>query len=155
MSNSEAAEFIRNYEKTFPSVHKYTEDTLFQARTQGYVQTLLGRKRYIPDMAGLQVVQRQAAEREAVNMPIQGTNADMIKIAMIHLDEALRARASGARMILQVHDELVLETPDSELNTVATLVTKCMVEAIALRVPVKVEMKTGRNWYDVKPFSLP
>ncbi|HEX9036351.1 MAG TPA: DNA polymerase I [Ktedonobacterales bacterium] len=151
MSNSEAAEFIRNYEKTFPRVRQYVEDTLFQARTRGYVQTLLGRKRYLPDMAGLQVAQRQAAEREAINMPIQGTNADMIKIAMIHLDDALRARGLRSRMILQVHDELVLETPDDELDVVSGLVRSCMIEAITLRVPVKVDMKTGRNWYDVEP----
>lgn len=151
MSNSEAVEFIRNYEKTFPRVRQYVEETLFQARTQGYVQTLLGRKRYLPDMAGLQVAQRQAAEREAINMPIQGTNADMIKIAMIHLDEALQSRDLRARTILQVHDELVLETPDEELATVSALVRSCMVEAIELRVPVKVEMKIGRNWYDVQP----
>jgi DNA polymerase I len=151
MSNSEAVEFIRNYEKTFPRVRQYVEETLFQARTQGFVQTLLGRKRYLPDMAGLQVAQRQAAEREAINMPIQGTNADMIKIAMIHLDDALRERDLRARMILQVHDELVLETPDEELTPVSALVRSCMVEAIELRVPVKVEMKVGRNWYDVQP----
>ena len=154
MSNSDAAEFIRNYEKTFPLVRKYVEDTLFHARTEGYVQTLLGRKRYLPDMAGLQVAQRQAAEREAINMPIQGTNADMIKIAMIHLDEALRTRKLRARMILQVHDELVLETPDEELREVVDLVRSCMVGALALSVPVKVEMKAGRNWYEVQPLHL-
>ncbi len=154
MTNSEAAEFIRNYEKTFPRVHQYVEETLFQARTQGYVQTLLGRKRYLPDMAGLQAAQRQAAEREAINMPIQGTNADMIKIAMIHLDDALRSRGSRTRMILQVHDELVLETPDEELTPISALVRSCMVEALTLRVPIKVEMKVGRNWYDVQPLNL-
>ena len=154
MSNSDAVEFIRNYEKTFPLVRKYVEDTLFQARTEGYVQTLLGRKRYLPDMAGPQVAQRQAAEREAINMPIQGTNADMIKIAMIHLDEALRTRKLRARMILQVHDELVLETPDEELREVVDLVRSCMVGALALSVPVKVEMKAGRNWYEVQPLHL-
>jgi DNA polymerase I len=151
MSNSEAAEFIRTYEKTFPRVRQYVEETLFQARTRGYVQTLLGRKRYLPDMAGLQVAQRQAAEREAINMPIQGTNADMIKIAMIHLDMALRAQQLRSRMILQVHDELVLETPDEEIAPVSSLVRTCMVDAITLRVPVKVEMKIGRNWYEVQP----
>ncbi len=154
MSNSEAAEFIRNYEKTFPLVRKYVEDTLFQARTQGYVQTLLGRKRYLPDMSGLQVAQRQAAEREAINMPIQGSNADMIKIAMIHLDQALRERNLRSRSILQVHDELVLETPDEELHEAAALVRSCMVGAIKLDVPVKVEMKVGRNWYEVQPLRL-
>jgi DNA polymerase-1 len=151
MSNSEAAEFIRNYEKTFPLVRKYVEDTLFQARTEGYVQTLLGRKRYLPEMAGLQVAQRQAAEREAINMPIQGTNADMIKIAMIDLDKALGARSLRARTILQVHDELVLETPDAEMDEVVDLVRACMIGALKLSVPVKVEMKAGRNWYEVKP----
>ncbi len=154
MSNSDAAEFIRNYEKTFPAVRNYVEETLFQARTQGFVQTLLGRKRYLPDMAGLQNAQRQAAEREAINMPIQGANADMIKIAMIHLDAALRERTLGARMILQVHDELVLETPDEEIREVAELVRAKMVGALVLSVPVKVEMKSGRNWYEVKPLRL-
>jgi len=154
MSNSEAAEFIRNYEKTFPLVRKYVEDTLFHARTDGYVQTLLGRKRYLPDMAGLQVAQRQAAEREAINMPIQGTNADMIKIAMIHLDHALQAKGMRARSILQVHDELVLEAPDEELRETAQLVRECMIGALALSVPVKVEMKAGRNWYEVQPLRL-
>jgi DNA polymerase-1 len=154
MSNSEAAEFIRNYEKTFPLVRKYVEDTLFHARTEGFVQTLLGRKRYLPDMAGLQVAQRQAAEREAINMPIQGANADMIKIAMIHLDEAIRDRSLRARMILQVHDELVLETPDEEMREVTELIRQCMVGAVTLSVPVKVEMKAGRNWYEVQPLRL-
>ncbi len=153
MPNAEAVEFIRNYEKTFPLVRKYVEDTLFQARTQGYVQTLLGRKRYLPDMAGLQVAQRQAAEREAINMPIQGTNADMIKIAMINLDKALRSRGMRARNILQVHDELVLETPDEEMDEVIALVRSCMIGALELSVPVKVEMKAGRNWYEVKPIA--
>lgn len=153
MANADAVEFIRNYEKTFPLVRKYVEDTLFQARTQGYVQTLLGRKRYLPDMSGLQVAQRQAAEREAINMPIQGTNADMIKIAMINLDKALRSQGMRARNILQVHDELVLETPDEEMDEVIKLVRSCMIGALELSVPVKVEMKAGRNWYEVKPIA--
>jgi DNA polymerase-1 len=154
MSNSEAAEFIRNYDKTFPLVQKYVEDTLFQARTQGYVQTLLGRKRYLPDFSTLQLSQRQAAEREAINMPIQGTNADMIKLAMNHLDAELRARGMRARMILQVHDELVLETPDEEMRAAADLVSARMVGALELSVPVKVEMKAGRNWYEVRPLRF-
>jgi DNA polymerase-1 len=154
MSNSEAAEFIRNYDRTFPLVQKYVEDTLFQARTQGYVQTLLGRKRYLPDFSTLQLSQRQAAEREAINMPIQGTNADMIKLAMNHLDAELRARGMRARMILQVHDELVLETPDEEMRAAADLVSARMVGALELSVPVKVEMKAGRNWYEVRPLRF-
>ncbi len=95
MTNAEAVEFIRTYEKTFPKVREYVESTLLQARTQGFVQTLLGRRRYVPpDMATLPLAQRQAVEREAINMPIQGTNADMIKIAMVRLDAA-HARAAA------------------------------------------------------------
>jgi len=153
MGNSEAAEFIRNYETTFPLVRQYVQSTLHQARTLGYVQTLLGRRRYMPDMASLPVNLRQAAEREAINMPIQGTNADMIKIAMVSLQRHLEDKELGSRMILQVHDELVLEVPDAEVHTVSELVRDAMVGAMTLSVPVKVEMKTGRNWYEVKPIS--
>jgi DNA polymerase-1 len=94
---------------------------------------------------------RQATEREAVNMPIQGTNADMIKIAMVHLQQQMEELAVRARMILQVHDELVLEVPDAEMDMVPELVRGAMVNAMPLRVPVKVEMKKGRNWYEVEP----
>ncbi|HUY75371.1 MAG TPA: DNA polymerase I, partial [Ktedonobacterales bacterium] len=101
MGNSAAVEFIRNYEVTFPLVREYTQRTLYQARTQGYVQTLLGRRRYLPDPATQPVALRQASEREAINMPIQGTNADMIKIAMIRLQDQLEDLKLGARQILQ------------------------------------------------------
>jgi DNA polymerase-1 len=154
MTNAEAVEFIRTYEKTFPKVREYVESTLLQARTQGYVQTLLGRRRYVPpDMATLPLVQRQAVEREAINMPIQGTNADMIKIAMVRLDALLRERKLGSRMILQVHDELVLEAADAEVETVGPLVVETMQNALPLDVPIKVELKLGRNWYDVQPLQ--
>ena len=151
MSNAEAVEFIRNYEQTFPLVREYVQNTLHQARTQGYVQTLMGRRRFFPDMGALPVVQRQAAEREAINMPIQGTNADMIKLAMIALQRQIEELNLGARQILQVHDELVLEVPDDEVDLVAELVGGAMRNALILSVPIQVEMKLGRNWYDVKP----
>jgi DNA polymerase-1 len=154
MTNAEAVEFIRTYEKTFPKVREYVESTLLQARTQGFVQTLLGRRRYVPpDMATLPLAQRQAVEREAINMPIQGTNADMIKIAMVRLDERIRERRLGSRMILQVHDELVLEAMDSEVEAVGPLVIETMTSALPLDVPIKVELKLGRNWYDVQPLA--
>jgi DNA polymerase I len=153
MSNAEAAEFIHNYEATFPRVREYVQSTLHQMRTQGYVQTLLGRRRYFADLAALPIPMRQAAEREAINMPIQGTNADMIKMAMVRLDKELRDQKLGAKMILQVHDELVLEVPDPEVNAVSQLVRDAMVGAMQLDVPVKVEMKLGRNWYEVKPLA--
>ncbi|HEX5158029.1 MAG TPA: DNA polymerase I [Ktedonobacterales bacterium] len=151
MGNAEAVEFIRNYEQTFPLVREYVQNTLHQARTQGYVQTLKGRRRYFPDMSGLPVVQRQAAEREATNMPIQGTNADMIKMAMIALQRQMEELGLHARQILQVHDELVLEVPDNEVDLVAELVDGAMRNALVLSVPIQVEIKLGRNWYDVKP----
>lgn len=151
MANAEAVEFIRNYEQTFPLVREYVQNTLHQARTQGYVQTLMGRRRYFPEMSGLPVVQRQAAEREAINMPIQGTNADMIKMAMIALQRQMEELRLGARQILQVHDELVLEVPDDEVDLVAELVVGAMRSALVLSVPIQVEIKLGRNWYDVKP----
>jgi DNA polymerase I len=153
MTNAEAVEFIRTYEKTFPKVREYVESTLLQARTQGYVQTLLGRRRYVPEMSGLPLVQRQAVEREAINMPIQGTNADMIKIAMVRLDALIRERRLHSRMILQVHDELVLEAADSEVEAVGPLVVETMQNALPLDVPIKVELKLGRNWYDVQPLQ--
>ncbi len=152
ISHSEAAAFIRNYETSFPQVRQYIETTLHHARTRGYVETLLGRKRYIQDLAQLPVVARQAAEREAINMPIQGTNADMIKIAMIRLQKRLQEVEPNARLILQVHDELVLEVPDTSVDPVRELVCQAMVNALPLRVPVKVEVKLGRNWYEVEPF---
>ncbi|HKW22155.1 MAG TPA: DNA polymerase I [Ktedonobacterales bacterium] len=151
MGNAEAVEFIRNYEQTFPLVREYVQNTLHQARTQGYVQTLKGRRRYFPDMSGLPVVQRQAAEREAINMPIQGTNADMIKMAMIALQRQMEELGLRTRQILQVHDELVLEVPDNEVDLVAELVDGAMRNALVLSVPIQVEIKLGRNWYDVKP----
>jgi DNA polymerase-1 len=153
ISNSEAVAFIRNYESSFPRVRDYIETTLHQARTLGYVQTLLGRKRYIQDMAQLPVAARQAAEREAINMPIQGTNADMIKIAMIRLHKQLAAVESRAKLILQVHDELVLEVPEASVEPVSELVRDAMVNALPLNVPIKVEMKIGRNWYEVEPLT--
>lgn len=152
MSNADASAFIRNYEATFPHIREYVQSTLLHARTQGFVQTLLGRRRYLADMASLPVVQRQAVEREAVNMPIQGTNADMIKLAMIRLQQQLDELALGARLTLQVHDELVLEVPDGEVELVSNLVRGAMVGAMSLDVPIQVEMKLGRNWYEVQPY---
>jgi DNA polymerase-1 len=153
MSNADAAEFIRNYEATFPRVRAYVQSTLEQASTEGYVQTLLGRRRYVPELSALPLVQRQAAQREAINMPIQGTNADMIKMAMVRLQRELEELKLGAKLILQVHDELVLEVPDPEVDVVSELVERAMVGAMQLSVPIKVEMKTGRNWYDVRPLN--
>ncbi len=149
-SNNEAAEFIRRYHETFPHVKGYVESTLHQARKQGYVNTLYGRKRFFPDMHGLPFSERQALEREAINMPIQGGNADLIKIAMIRIQHAIEQKHLKTRMILQVHDELVFEVPVEELEKVRHLVKREMEGVAKLDVPIKVEMKVGKNWYEAE-----
>jgi DNA polymerase I len=151
MSNADAASFIKRYHETFPNIKVYVDSTLEQARTQGYVNTLYGRKRFIPDMRALSHVERQALEREAINMPIQGTNADLIKFAMLRLQHTLREQRMKTRMILQVHDELVFEVPVEELKRAQYHIKSIMEGIITLEVPIKVEMKLGKNWYEAEP----
>jgi DNA polymerase-1 len=151
MSNSEASEFIKRYHETFPNIKSYVDSTLNQAHKQGYVNTLYGRKRFFPDMQTVPHNERQALEREAINMPIQGGNADLIKIAMIRIQHALEEKRMKTRMILQVHDELVFEVAVEEMERVRRLI-KAMMEGVAqLDVPIKVEMKVGKNWYEAEP----
>ncbi|MBX5450771.1 DNA polymerase I [Thermogemmatispora sp.] len=153
MSNAQASEFIRRYHETFPEVRRYVDATLNQAYKQGYVNTLFGRKRFLPDLRTLSGPERQALEREAINMPIQGTNADVIKIAMIRIQHAFEEKGLKARMILQVHDELVFEVPVEELEMTRRLVRAIMedIPEIAEKVPLRVETKVGRNWYEAAP----
>ena len=153
MNNTEAASFIRRYHEIFPNIKGYVDGTLNQARKQGYVNTLYGRKRFFPDMHALSHVERQALEREAVNMPIQGTNADLIKIAMINLHHDLKEQRMQTRMILQVHDELVFEVPVEELERAKRLIKEKMEGVAKLSVPIKVEMKIGKNWYEAEPME--
>ncbi|GAC1621241.1 MAG: hypothetical protein NVS4B11_14100 [Ktedonobacteraceae bacterium] len=153
MNNTEAASFIRRYHEIFPNIKGYVDGTLNQARKQGYVNTLYGRKRFFPNMHALSHVERQALEREAVNMPIQGTNADLIKIAMINLHHDLKEKRMKTRMILQVHDELVFEVPVEELERAKVLIKDKMEGVEKLAVPIKVEMKVGKNWYEAEPME--
>ncbi len=153
MSNVDAASFIRRYHEIFPNIKGYVDGTLNQARKQGYVNTLYGRKRFFPDMHALSHVERQALEREAVNMPIQGTNADLIKIAMINLHHDFNAKRMKTRMLLQVHDELVFEVPVEELERVKGVIKDRMEGVARLNVPIKVEMKIGKNWYEAEPMD--
>ena len=151
MSNADSAEFIKRYHEIFPHIKGYVDSTLQQARTQSYVNTLFGRKRFFPDMQALSHTERQALEREAINMPIQGTNADLIKIAMIQLHHALKEQHLKTRMILQVHDELVFEVPVEELERVKRLIKDKMEHVTRLDVPIEVEMKLGKNWFESEP----
>jgi DNA polymerase I len=150
MTNLQASEFIKRYHETFPHIKDYVDSTLNQARKQGYVNTLFGRKRFFPDMRGLSFNERQALEREAINMPIQGGNADLIKIAMIRIQHAIEEKHLKTRMILQVHDELVFEVPVEELERAKNMVKSLMEGVAKLDVPIKVEMKVGKNWYEAE-----
>jgi DNA polymerase I (EC 2.7.7.7) len=124
-------------------VKKYLDEVVEAARRDGYVTTLLNRRRYLPDLASKNVPARKFAERTAMNTPIQGTAADIIKLAMVNVHRELERRGLASKMILQVHDELVFEVPESELGEVAALARKTMEEAVTLDVPLKVDVKAG------------
>ena len=146
-----AAELIKAYLDLYPSVRAYLETVLEGAREKGYVQTLSGRRRYVPDINSRVFQFRQSAEREAANMPVQGTSADIIKIAMLHVDRALAETDLGAHMVLQVHDELLFECPEDKVRELSGLVKDAMQNAFPLDVPLKAEVKSGHNWWEVTP----
>lgn len=148
ISQTEAREIIRRYFERFPRVQQYINDTIATCKRTGYVSTLLGRRRYLPDINSRNSAVRGNAERQAINMPIQGTAADMIKLAMIAIDDALRRRKSAARMLLQVHDELVFEVPEADVETMKNLVVEKMQNALKLDVPIEVEVGVGKNWLE-------
>jgi DNA polymerase-1 len=150
LSREEAGRFIKAYFEKYPGVRKYLDDTKEKARRDGYVQTLLGRRRYIPDINSANRQVREAAERMAINMPVQGTSADIIKVAMINLYREMATRRLKSKMLLQVHDELVFEVPDEEMDTMRRLVTEVMDSAVVLSVPIKVDTKAGKNWGEMK-----
>ncbi len=148
ISMSEARDYIDQYFKTFPQLKKFLDQTVESTKKLGYAETLYGRRRYLPEIISGNYLQRSAAEREALNLPIQGTQADILKDAMCHLAGALKN--TGIRMILTVHDELVLEVPDAKVNEACQILEKEMTGVIELLVPIKVEVKTGKNWSDTK-----
>lgn len=148
ISQSEAKEIIDTYFQRFPKVKQYINDTIEYARKHGYVETLLGRRRYLKNINSRNAAVRQAEERQAINMPIQGTAADMIKIAMINIYREMEKKKMSSRMILQVHDELVFEAPKGEVKKLKEIVLEKMKNAIELTVPVDVEIGEGPNWLD-------
>ncbi len=150
LSREEAAQFITAYFEKYPGVRKYFDATKEQARQSGYVQTLLGRRRFIPDINSSNRQVREAAERMAINMPVQGTSADIIKVAMINLYHEMSERQLKSRILLQVHDELVFEVPEGEMETIRQLVVEVMSTAVELSIPLKVDTKEGRNWGEMK-----
>jgi DNA polymerase-1 len=151
----EAQQFVDAYFAGFPNIKKYIDETKRRAKVEGYVETLLGRRRYFPILQ-MQTrdprtnVMQRTAEREAINHPIQGTAADIIKIAMINIHRELIRRNLRARLLLQVHDELILEAPENEADRVTSLVRESMENAYDLNPPLKVEIGVGQNWDEVK-----
>jgi DNA polymerase I len=152
MSRPEAQRFIERYMERFQGVREYLDGTLEQAIRDGYVSTLFGRRRYLPDIA-TRGPRRQGAERAAINMPLQGTAADIMKIAMINVDRELQGSGLKSRMLLQVHDELIFEAPVSEIDALSDLIITVMMGAAELSVPLEVETSCGPNWDEMIPIG--
>jgi len=148
ISRGEAAELISEYFATYPGIRTYLDETIAFARENKYVQTLFGRKRPVLDIDASNRMSREGAERIATNMPIQGTAADIIKMAMIQVHRRLRSEGLKSKLILQVHDELVFEAPESELEALTTLVRETMENAVALDIPLTVDIGIGDNWLE-------
>jgi DNA polymerase-1 len=148
LSRAEGAAFIETYFGKYPGILEYLEKTRLKAREEGYTETLLGRRRNLPEMLSSNFQLRQNAERMAVNMPVQGTAAEIIKVAMLQLDASIIEQRLRSRMLLQVHDELIFEAPNDELELLEALVSQLMSQAVELSVPLKVEIKKGTKWGD-------
>ncbi|MGP1478613.1 MAG: DNA polymerase I [Capnocytophaga sp.] len=148
LSRTESKELIDTYYATYPNLRNYIQKQIHFAQENGYVETVLGRRRYLPDIHSRNQVVRGAAERNAVNAPIQGSAADIIKIAMIRIDDELMRRQLQTRMLLQVHDELVFDVPKTELEIVKPLIKEAMENAFSLAVPLVADLGVGNNWLD-------
>ena len=146
LSREEAAQFIALYFEKYPRVKEYLEATKERARKLGYVQTVLGRRRFLPEINSYNRMIREAAERMAINAPVQGSSADIIKIAMINLHREMERRNLESKMLLQIHDELLFEVPEDEVEEMKSLVAELMPHAFELCVPVKIDIKLGKNW---------
>lgn len=150
ISRKEAQIFIDTYFVKYPGVKTYMEDIVREAKEKGYVQTLFHRRRYLPDINSRNFNLRSFAERTAMNTPIQGSAADIIKVAMIEMDKRLKTEGLEATMLLQVHDELIFEAPEAEIPLLEKLVAEVMENAVALNVPLKVDSSSGDSWYESK-----
>ena len=150
VSRAEAAEFISRYLGRYPNVKRFMDSCVMQGNTEGYVSTLMGRRRYLPELSDRSYNIRQFGERAAMNSPIQGTAADIIKLAMVRVSEALEKAHMRARLILQVHDELIIEAPEEEKEAVASMLKDIMEGVMQLSVPLTAEVNTGKSWFDCK-----
>lgn len=150
VSRQEARRYIENYFARYAGVKAYIDRVIREAREKGYVTTLLNRRRYLPDLFSPNRTVRSFGERTAMNTPIQGSAADIIKLAMVNIHRELAEHGFKAKMILQVHDELIFDSPAEEIDRLKELVKRCMENALVLDVPLVVDIKVGPNWYDVK-----
>ena len=150
VSRREADEYIKEYLKNYSGVDSYMKRVAEEAREKGYVETMFGRRRYLPELKSTNFNMRAFGERVARNMPIQGAAADIIKIAMIRVSDRLEREGLQAKLILQVHDELIVECPEEEAEQVKSLLTEEMEQAVSLSVPMVAEANSGRTWYDAK-----
>ena len=145
-----AKEFIDKYFETHEGIKNYMKQVVVDAKKNGYAETIFGRRRYLPELNSSNFAVRNSGERMALNMPIQGTAADLIKMAMITINDGLNAISPRSRMLLQVHDELVFEVPDVDINKVKAFVKDKMENVVELTVPVTVEIGSGKNWGTAK-----
>lgn len=150
VTNKEASNYIKSYLAHYSGVDRYMQDVVEKAKKDGYVETMYGRRRYLPELSAGNHMTRAFGERVARNMPIQGTAADIIKIAMVKVSERLKAEGLRSRLILQVHDELIVESPRDEAMRVAMLLQEEMEKAVTLQVPLVADASMGKNWYDAK-----
>lgn len=150
ITRRDAAQFIEQYFAVFQGVRKYMDEIVKDARRDGYVTTLLQRRRYLPEITASNFNLRSFAERTAMNTPIQGTAADIIKLAMVQMADRLKQDGLKSRMLLQVHDELVFEVPEEELETMRRVVPEVMAGALKLDVPLSADVDFGLTWYDAK-----
>lgn len=150
ITRKEAAQYIEKYFETYPGIKKFLDDTVENARKDGYVTTMFGRRRPMPELKSGNFMQRSFGERVAMNAPIQGTAADIIKIAMIHVNERIKKEGLKSRLILQIHDELLIEAEESEVDEVKKILLEEMQGAAKLSVKLEIDMHTGKNWYEAK-----
>ena len=150
ITRKEAAQYIEDYFKTYPGIKTFLDKTVTQAKDQGYVTTLFGRRRPVPELASSNFMQRSFGERVAMNAPIQGTAADIMKIAMIGVNKQLKSQNMKSRLVLQVHDELLIEAHCSEVEQVKVILRNEMEQAASMLVPLEVDMHTGASWYEAK-----
>ena len=150
ITRKEAAKYIDDYFHTYPGIKTFLDDAVTHAKEQGYVVTLFGRRRPVPELSSSNFMQRSFGERVAMNSPIQGTAADIIKIAMTSVNRRLKEEKLDSRLVLQVHDELLIEARKTEVEQVEKILREEMEHAASLDVPLEIDMHTGDNWYEAK-----